>query len=413
MKYRNFILVYCFTAMFMAGVNPVTSQGVWSPLPPMPTSAGFLGAVPYDGKIYLFGGASPNHTAATRKAYIFNPADSSYTPLPDMPRPTSSAGVVEVDGVIYVMGGSNAVLGDQFYNTNYMFDPVTLIWDTVTAPPMPRPRFLFTIAALEKKIYVIGGGINEAVPTKLVDVYDTETRTWSAGVDLPTAKGFLASAVADGKIYVFGGTTDISGIGLSTVVIFDPKTNKWTTGKLMPTKRFGAAAVELDGAIYVLGGSSFDVANPFFNTVERYDPETNTWQTMPSMLTGARGRAAAAVAGKIYAFGGMYTVDGSNIIAANAAEVFKATNAVYGIPGPYPITVFPNPANERVIFRFEIPVSGQLTLTRPDGGIVYLKNIRGEQQLEIPAAGLPGGMLFWKFEGTKGGMVADKIIIIK
>ena len=397
--------------MLMIWANPVRGQGVWSPLPPMPTAAGFLGAVPYNGKIYLFGGSSPNHTAATSKAWVFNPADSSYTPLPNMPRPTSSAGVVEVDGKIYVMGGSNAVVGDQYYNTNFIFDPVQLTWDT--APAMPRPRFLFAMAAVEKKIYVIGGGINEAVPTKLVDVYDTETQAWSAGVDLPTAKGFLTSAVADGKIYVCGGTIDVYGLGLSTVVIFDPETNKWTNGKPMPTKRFGAAAVELDGAIFVLGGSSLDAVNPFFNTVERYDPEINVWQSMPSMLTGARGRAAAVLAGKVYAFGGMNTVDGLNIISSNTAEVYNATNSAADLAKLYTVSVFPNPVSERVIFRFEIPVSGQVTGTRPDGMIVYSKNIRGEQQLEIPAAGLPGGVLFWRFEAVNAGAVSDKIMIIK
>lgn len=411
MKNQYIILIFCLMAMFITGANPALSQGAWNQLPPMPTPAGFLSAVSYDGKIYLFGGASPNHTAATKKAHVFNPADSSYTPLPDMPQPTSSAGVVEVDGKIYVMGGSNAVLGDQFYNTNYVFDPATMTWDT--APPMPRQRFLFAIAAVEKKIYVIGGGINEAVPVKLVDVYDTETKSWSAGVDLPAAKGFLASAVADGKIYVFGGTVDVYGIGLSTVHIFDPNTDKWTAGEPMPTKRFGAAALELDGEIYVLGGSSLDKPDPYFHTAEKFDPESGKWNSLPSMLTGARGRAAAAVGGKIYAFGGMYTVDGLSIISANAAEVYNTTISAADLTKTFKISVFPNPASERVIFRFETPVSGQVTFTRPDGMIVYSKNIRGEQQVEIPAAGLPEGMLFWKFEAINGGVVSDKIFIIR
>lgn len=411
MKNPYIILIFCLVAMFIARANPALSQGAWNQLPPMPIPSGFMGAASYDGKIYLFGGASPNHTVATNKAWVFDPADSSYTPLPDMPQPTSSAGVVEVDGKIYVMGGSNAVLGDQFYNTNFVFDPVALSWDT--APQMPRQRFLFAIAAVEKKIYVIGGGINEAVPVKLVDVYDTETKTWSAGVDLPTTKGFLASAVADGKIYVFGGTVDIYGIGLSTVVIFDPATNKWINGKPMPTKRFGVAAAELDGEIFVLGGSSLDAPNPFFNTAERYDPETNTWQAMPSMLTGARGRAAAAVAGKIYAFGGMTTVDGLSIVSTNAAEVFNTTISAADLAQPYAVSVFPNPASELVMIRFETPVTGQVTFTRPDGMIVYSKNMRGEQQLEIPAAGWPEGVIFWKFEAIDGGVVSDKIFIIR
>lgn len=412
MQFKNFLPVILLIACLLTGIRGARAQNVWSPLPSLPTAAGFASSVSYNGKIYLFGGASPNHTVATNKAYIFNPADSSYTALPDMPQPTSSAGAVEVDGKIYVMGGSDGVIGSLYYNTNYIFDPATGVWET--GPPMPHPRLLGTVAAVEKKIYVIGGGVDATGVTKLVDVYDTETKTWSTGVDLPLAKAFLTSAVVDNKIYVFGGTVDVYGIGLSAVHIFDPSSGKWTSGNAMPTKRFGATAVAVDGTIYLMGGSSFDQPNPFFATVEKYNPQLNKWQSLPSMLTRARGRAAAAVDKKIYVFGGMSTETASVILPTGAAEVFNAAVSAVGQPELFfEVSVFPNPAGERVIFQFPNPVSGVLTFIRPDGRVLYTEKIRDGYSVEISTEKLCGGLLLWQFQSYDGQAVGDKIVIMK
>ena len=64
------------------------------------------------------------------------------------------------------------------------------------------------------------------------------------------------------------------------------------------------------------------------------------------------------------------------------------------------LTVFPNPASHRIIFLFENMVSGELTLSHPDGSAIYIANLYNEQQYEFSVAGLPDGVYFWKWAGS-------------
>jgi hypothetical protein len=48
-------------------------------------------------------------------------------------------------------------------------------------------------------------------------VYDPATDTWADGPKMPTARGSLATAVVDGKIYAIGGQTGIPWGAMGTV----------------------------------------------------------------------------------------------------------------------------------------------------------------------------------------------------
>lgn len=76
------------------------------------------------------------------------------------------------------------------------------------------------------------------------------------------------------------------------------------------------------------------------------------------------------------------------------------------------LTVFPNPASERVFFNFENPASGHLTLSRADGAVVFLKKIEAEPRLEIPVSELPTGVYFWKMTAENGGTASGKVQIL-
>jgi hypothetical protein len=62
-----------------------------------------------------------------------------------------------------------------------------------------------------------------------------------------------ASAVLNGKLYVFGGA-DTNYQVLNTVESYDPAANAWTAETPMPTARADASASEINGTIYVIGG---------------------------------------------------------------------------------------------------------------------------------------------------------------
>jgi N-acetylneuraminic acid mutarotase len=94
---------------------------------------------------------------------------------------------------------------------------------------MPIARVFPSASVLNGRIYVLGSArpvINPRPATSRVDVYDPVTDTWEQGASMPTARGDLASATVNGKIYAIGGLTGITwddpGTVYATVEEFAP-----------------------------------------------------------------------------------------------------------------------------------------------------------------------------------------------
>jgi len=64
---------------------------------------------------------------------------------------------------------------------------------------------------------------------------------------MPTPRYGLAAAAVNGKIYAIGGSS--SGGPRSTVEVYDPGSNSWSTAASMPTARAGLAAAAVNGKI--------------------------------------------------------------------------------------------------------------------------------------------------------------------
>jgi len=194
---------------------------------------------------------------------------------------------VALNGRIYAIGGSQG-FGSSL-NTVEVYDPSSNSWRSSNDPPgtagapapMPTARYELAVAAVNGKIYGIGGhgGPNQELNT--VEAYDPATNTWSTDVEvvspkgvvlhiplapMPTARSDLAAAAVNGKIYAIGG---FGGL-LNTVEVYDPATNRWTAAANLPTARYSLAAADANGLIYAVGGTSA-TATPS-NTTEQYSP---------------------------------------------------------------------------------------------------------------------------------------------
>src|SRR5205807_667699 len=84
------------------------------------------------------------------------------------------------------------------------------------------------------------------------EVYDPATNSWQTRAPLPTARSGIATAVLDGKIFVFGGEAP-SGT-FHHVEAYAPTSDRWSTYTAMPTARHGLGAVAIGGKIYVIAG---------------------------------------------------------------------------------------------------------------------------------------------------------------
>lgn len=207
--------------------------------------------------------------------------------------------------------------------------PPGLLWRTRAS--MPTPRFEAGAAAVNGKIYVIGGFSGSALTT--TEAYDPVTDTWTPRTDMPTARRSPVVATVNNKIYAIGGMNyiDVNQVTYSYATEeFDPSTNTWTSKASMPTgnsvnsilgNRF-IAGTAVNGKIYITvfnnGG-----APPISSTFE-YDPATNAWDTTKSPVPfGNAQYTVASLGGKLY-----------TLTSGSFAEYTPATNTWVIRPSP-------------------------------------------------------------------------------
>jgi len=186
---------------------------------------------------------------------------------------------------------------------------------------MPTARSGLSASVVNGKIYVIGGGEDEAL--SIVEEYDPATDTWTKKADMPTPRWALSASVVHGKIYAIGGTIGAPWVGLSTVEEYDPATDRWTKRKDMPAAKYGISTSVVNGKIYVIGGNEGPLN--VTSTVEEYDPKTDTWTKKADMPTARGFLSTSAVNGKIYAIGGKLEPN----VALSTVEVYEPATGIW------------------------------------------------------------------------------------
>ncbi|HKW44478.1 MAG TPA: kelch repeat-containing protein [Candidatus Eremiobacteraceae bacterium] len=147
---------------------------------------------------------------------------------------------------------------------------------------------------------------------------DLNHGSWVQGPTLPAPRQYAATAVLNGRIYLFGGfsanhkQTDSTLVLQPGLVTSTPppelqggpipsNLGTWQTAAPVPESVDNAAAVAYQGYIYLAGGR---IENKVTNKAFRYDPVSDTWDEMRSMPVPRHGATMQAVAGKLYLIGG-------------------------------------------------------------------------------------------------------------
>jgi N-acetylneuraminic acid mutarotase len=220
-------------------------------------------------------------------------AEDTWTTKEPMHVARAGLGVAAVNGKIYAIGGF--VQNGGATGTNEEYDPATDTW--TLRKPMPAARADFATAVYQNKIYCMDGGVNE--------VYDPETDTWETKASLPTPRESFATVVFRNRIYVIGGIKGRDPANESLVIytgvteVYDPALDKWETKASMPNASSIEACVVINGKIYVISGSK---GMPFTAV---YDEDTDSWTNKAPMPVAKHG-AAVVFDDKIYFIGGSY-----------------------------------------------------------------------------------------------------------
>ena len=199
----------------------------WETLPSSTPGQG-LALVARDHYIYRVGGmAARNHEGAKQDLYSlslvqrFDARRQLWEDVAPLPAPRSSHDAVVIGNKLYVAGGWQ-MMGAK---TKPVWPSNALTLDLAHPQsgwkefPQPFRRRALALAALDSRVFCIGGMDSNDEPTLAVDIYDTSGGTWTKGPDLPqgTFKGFGCSATAqNGRIYVTTMKGDLLRLSLDT-----------------------------------------------------------------------------------------------------------------------------------------------------------------------------------------------------
>jgi N-acetylneuraminic acid mutarotase len=203
-------------------------SAAWEELPSGPKIQG-LALVAHGGKIYRIGGMEPRNKAGDKadnhslaSVAVFDPKTMAWAPFVDMPAGRSSHDAVVVGDTLVVVGGWNmggASKSGAFHDSALLVDLSSAkpVWKAV---PQPFKRRALNVAAVEGKVYAVGGMNSENEIEKRVDAFDVKSQTWSNVAELPgpNRNGFTPAACAqagkviaspaDGKVYQLSDAKD-------------------------------------------------------------------------------------------------------------------------------------------------------------------------------------------------------------
>jgi subtilisin family serine protease len=178
-------------------------------------------------------------------------------------------------GTCFYAGGD---VGGTVGGEAYMFDIASSTWTQL--PDLLTPVFGATAGYIDGKLYVAGGFTTLTGNwggTDILQVYDLSGSSWSYGtpMSLPspfTGLGGTAGGADGGKLYVLGGCYDNTCSGKLTLE-YDPVADVWTQMELIPEFVSFHGGTVGEGRAYVAGDYSgtagfyeFDIAANFWRT---------------------------------------------------------------------------------------------------------------------------------------------------
>ncbi len=236
----------------------------------MPKPVWGYGMAVIGNKIYVAGGASKG---CTNKAYEYDTEAGTWQQKASLSEFRKGLGLVAVDGKLYAIGGigstenSNAV---GYIGTVEVFDPANESTGWQTKAIMPMPRADFAAVSFGTNIYIFGGHNKDGLPLNTVDVYDTVNNTWTTlQTKMPISRTGCKAVVRNGKINIIGGFGDKNNF-LGDIDVFDPTAGTWSKEINLKVPRMGMASAEANGSIYVMGGYNSEGCTDSVETIDLF-----------------------------------------------------------------------------------------------------------------------------------------------
>jgi hypothetical protein len=207
-------------------------------------------------------------------------------------------GCAIIDDIIYVVGGLDN--NNRALNSVEMFDTTTNTWKKGVLQ-LKSGRAGCVAISIEKSLYIVGGSL-------LIEVYNSEEKTWSAFLDEVCSQQYCLPSVSysrnTGRLQVHGGAT-IDSI-IPVLRTYDLFRKQWDSSESKLSTWGHGTAIAFGDTVLFVGGENLSENSVPLDSTMIYNLQNGSWKnnTIPRMSSGRSGCAAVTVEESLYVLGG-------------------------------------------------------------------------------------------------------------